>query len=161
MCVRACVRAYEFTQLIRCNQFEFRVFLLLDWLPSLPNYLLIAGGEKNRVTFFFAPIPQERAWIKSIHVWILDTRLAFRIALIHLGKIWVQLSSLRLWVNSKSDSLLYPLYGESSEFKPVKLCLKTTLCFMLLTSKGIGFGFVWFYRISTIVDHLIPNPFYT
>ena len=27
--------------------------------------------------------------------------------------------------------------------------------------KYIGFGLVWFYGISTIVDYLLPNPFYT
>ena len=25
----------------------------------------------------------------------------------------------------------------------------------------IGFGLVWFYGISTIVDYLMPNPVYT
>ena len=24
-----------------------------------------------------------------------------------------------------------------------------------------GFGFIWFYGVSTIVDYLMPNPFYT
>ena len=29
------------------------------------------------------------------------------------------------------------------------------------TPLQLGTGLVWFYGISTIVGHLIPNPFYT
>ena len=37
--------------------------------------------------------------------------LYFYIALIHLGKVWIQLSSLELWVNNKADWDLQPWYG--------------------------------------------------
>ena len=62
------------------------------------------------------------------------TRLiAFHIALIPLGKVWIQLFSLQLWVNSRTDWVLQPWGGnlsrrrKNSEFKPVKLRLKIDL----------------------------------
>ena len=36
---------------------------------------------------------------------------AFHIALIPLGKVWIQLFSLQLWVNSRIDSVLQPWLG--------------------------------------------------
>ena len=40
------------------------------------------------------------------------TRLiAFHIALISLGKVWIQLFSLQLWVNSRADYVLQPWLG--------------------------------------------------
>ena len=36
---------------------------------------------------------------------------AFRIALITLGKVWIQLFSLQLWVNSRADLVLQPWWG--------------------------------------------------
>ena len=40
------------------------------------------------------------------------TRLiAFHIALIPLGKVWIQLLSLQLWVNSRADWFLQPWWG--------------------------------------------------
>ena len=61
------------------------------------------------------------------------TRLfVFHKALIHLGKVWFQLFSLLLWVNSRADLTLYPFYGnwskkKNSEFKPIKVRLKIDL----------------------------------
>ena len=37
--------------------------------------------------------------------------IAFHIALIPLGKVWIQLFSLQLWVNSRADWFLQPWYG--------------------------------------------------
>ena len=40
------------------------------------------------------------------------TRLiAFHIALIPLGKVWIQLFSLQLWVNSRADWVIQPWWG--------------------------------------------------
>ena len=40
------------------------------------------------------------------------TRLiAFHIALIPLGKVWIQLFSLQLWINSRADWVLQPWWG--------------------------------------------------
>ena len=70
------------------------------------------------------------------------TRLiAFHIALIPLGKVWIQLFSLQLWVNSRLDSstLVRQLFleKENSEFKPVKLRFKKlTLCHILPERRG-------------------------
>ena len=37
--------------------------------------------------------------------------IAFHIALIPLGKVWIQLFSLQLWVNSRADKVLQPWWG--------------------------------------------------
>ena len=37
--------------------------------------------------------------------------IAFHIALIPLGKVWIQLFSLQLWVNSRTDWILQPWWG--------------------------------------------------
>ena len=37
--------------------------------------------------------------------------IAFHIALILLGKVWIQLFSLQLWVNSRADLVLQPWWG--------------------------------------------------
>ena len=37
--------------------------------------------------------------------------IAFHIALIPLGKVWIQLFSLQLWVNSRTDWVLQPWWG--------------------------------------------------
>ena len=39
---------------------------------------------------------------------------AFHIALIPLGKVWIQLFSLQLWVNSRADWVLQPWWGNQS-----------------------------------------------
>ena len=40
--------------------------------------------------------------------------IAFHIALIPLGKVWIQLFSLQLWVNSRTDWVLQPWWGNKS-----------------------------------------------
>ena len=37
--------------------------------------------------------------------------IAFHMALIPLGKVWIQLFSLQLWVNSRTDWVLQPWWG--------------------------------------------------
>ena len=37
--------------------------------------------------------------------------IAFHIALIPLGKVWIWLFSLQLWVNSRADLVLQPWWG--------------------------------------------------
>ena len=68
------------------------------------------------------------------------TRLiAFLIALIPLGKVWIQLSSLQLWVNSRTDCL-----SEATSLGEEKLWMKTcytplkklTLCYILPERRG-------------------------
>ena len=46
--------------------------------------------------------PEFKSW-----TWL----IAFHIALIPLGKVWIQLFSLQLWVNSRADKVLQPWWG--------------------------------------------------
>ena len=57
---------------------------------------------------------------------------AFHITLQSLGKVWIQLFTLQLWVNNRADLFLNlgmatSLGEKNSEFKLVKLCLKIDL----------------------------------
>ena len=54
---------------------------------------------------------RRRKWTRR-HEFKSSTRLiAFHIALIYLGKVWIQLFSLQLWVNSRTDWVLQPWWG--------------------------------------------------
>ena len=54
---------------------------------------------------------RRRKWTRR-HEFKSWTRLiTFHIALIPLGKVWIQLFSLQLWVNSRTDSFLQPWGG--------------------------------------------------
>ena len=54
---------------------------------------------------------RRRKWTRR-HEFKSWTRLiAFHIALIPLGKVWIQLFSLQLWVNSRTDWFLQPWWG--------------------------------------------------
>ena len=54
---------------------------------------------------------RRRKWTRR-HEFKSWTRLiAFHIALIPLGKVWIQLFSLQLWVNSRTDWILQPWWG--------------------------------------------------
>ena len=55
-----------------------------------------------------------RKWTRQ-HEFKSWTRLiAFHIALIPLGKVWIQLFSLQLWLNSRTDWVLQPWWGNKS-----------------------------------------------
>ena len=69
--------------------------------------------------------------------------MAFHIALIPLGKVWIQLFSLQLWVNSRAD-WFFSLgeatsleEGKNSEFKPVELRLKIDLVSYPAQAEGL------------------------
>ena len=54
---------------------------------------------------------RRRKWTRR-HEFNSWTRLiAFHIALIPLGKLWIQLFSLQLWINSRADWFLQPWWG--------------------------------------------------
>ena len=54
---------------------------------------------------------RRRKWTRQ-HEFKFWTRLIeFHIALIPLGKVWIQLFSLQLWVNSRADWVLQPWWG--------------------------------------------------
>ena len=70
------------------------------------------------------------------------TLLAIRIALIPLGKVWIQLSSFQLWVNSRLDCALKVWYDNQLR-RPKPLysnllipTLKLTMCRILLLWRG-------------------------
>ena len=46
---------------------------------------------------------RRRKWTRRHESKSLTTMIAFHIALIPLGKVWIQLFSLQLWVNSRAD----------------------------------------------------------
>ena len=50
-----------------------------------------------------------RTWQHKFKSW--SSLIAFHIALIPLGKVWIQLFSLQLWVNSRADWVLQPWWG--------------------------------------------------
>ena len=56
--------------------------------------VIVVGNGRSELEF--------KSWTRLI---------AFHIALIPLGKVWIQLFSLQLWVNSRADWVLQPWLG--------------------------------------------------
>ena len=59
-----------------------------------------------------------------------------------MGKVWIQLFSHQLWVNSRIDCILWLCPGNRSrkrktQFKPVKLCLRTDLVLHPVYPEGL------------------------
>ena len=84
---------------------------------------------------------RRRKWTRRYEFKSRTIVIAFYIAQIHFGKVWIQLFSLQLWVNSWTLWVLQPWWGNSSrrrktEFKPVKLRLKLTSCHILPERRG-------------------------
>ena len=67
-----------------------------------------------------------------------------------LGKAWIHLFSLQLWINSRIDYVIWPWFGNHSRRRKI-----LNSCWRL-----VGW-LVWFFGISTFVGHLMPSPFYT
>ena len=66
---------------------------------------------------------RRRKWIRQ-HEFKSWTRLiAFHVALISLGKVWIQLFSLQLWVNSRADWFF--CLGEATSLGEGKLWIQT------------------------------------
>ena len=94
-------------------------------------------GETEMVHYFemrysWCNSYRHRKWTRPQEFKSWTRLIAFHITLIPLGKVWIQLFSLQLWVNSREGWVLQPLWG-----KPVKLCLKLTLCHILLELRGL------------------------
>ena len=76
---------------------------------------------------------RHRKWTRRYEFKSWTRLLAFHIALIPFGKVWIQLFSLQLGVNSWADWVLQPWLGNESRrkktqnLKPVKLRLKIDL----------------------------------
>ena len=54
---------------------------------------------------------RHRKWTRRREFKSWPRLIAFHIALIPLGKVWIQLFSLQLWVNSRADWVLQPWWG--------------------------------------------------
>ena len=84
---------------------------------------------------------RRRKWTRRLGFKSWTRIIAFHIALIPFGKVWIQLFSLQLWVNSRADWFLLPWFfslGErNSEFKPVKLRLKIDLVSYPTRTEGL------------------------
>ena len=78
-----------------------------DKSPVMACYLLIAGERSNRfISFTRCPWCngyRHRIWTRRYEFNSWTRLIAFHIALIPLGKVWIQLFSLQLWVNSRAD----------------------------------------------------------
>ena len=91
--------------------------LLIDLLVLLSQ--LVTGGWKWPLHYFSPWCNgyhcRKRTWRHVFKSW---TRLiAFNIALIPLGKVWILLFTLQLWINSKADWVLQPCLGSQSRKK--------------------------------------------
>ena len=73
--------------------------------------------NKSKHTFGRCPwhnVYRRRKWTRrhGFKPWM--RLIAFHIALICLGKLWTQLFSLQLWVNSSANYVLWPWFGNQS-----------------------------------------------
>ena len=66
-----------------------------DWQVGARGVMVIIVGNGHGDT-------SSKTWTRLV---------AFHIALIPLGKVWIQLFSLQLWVNSRTDWFLQPWWG--------------------------------------------------
>ena len=70
--------------------------------------------------------------------------ITFHIALISLGKVWIQLFSPQLWVNSRTDQILQPWWGILSRRRKtlnsnlLNSALKNWPCVISCPSAGVG-----------------------
>ena len=114
---------YHIGCIFRCKMLrvltKFFWFLLYDELPFLLPYVelswvIFLGCKLPRVLSWRCPWCngyRRRIWTRP-HEFKSWTRLiAFHITLIPLGKVWIQLFSLQLWVNSRTDWVLQPWWG--------------------------------------------------
>ena len=64
--------------------------------------------------------------------------IAFHIALIPLGKVWIQLFSLHLWVNRRADWVLQSRRRKTLNLNLLKICLKIKLVSYPARVEGLG-----------------------
>ena len=97
---------------------------------------------------------RRRKWTQR-HEFKSWTRLiAFHIALIPLGKVWIQLFSLQLWVNSRTDLVRQLVYEkENSEFKPVKPRLQIDLVSYPARAEGLV-NRITYKTLSNLTDRI-------
>ena len=103
----------------------FLLFYIIHWTKKL--YSDIWTSRNSPTTTTTAPkqiyIYRHRKWTRR-HEFKSWTRLiAFHIALIPLGKVWIQLFSLQLWVNSRADCFFS--LGDATSLGEGKLWIQT------------------------------------
>ena len=57
---------------------------------------------------------RRRKWTRQHEFKSWTRQIAFHVALIPLGKVWIQLFFLQLWVNSRADWVVQPWWGNKS-----------------------------------------------
>ena len=104
VCVHACKHAlfsYKGT----------RITSTINTTMRTSNTIIITIISLSKWRFSWCNVYRPRKWTRR-HGFKSWTRLiAFQIALISLGKVWIQLFSLQLWVNSRTDCVLQPCWG--------------------------------------------------
>ena len=89
-----------------CQKLDLSYILLMkDGLDSTPHHTL-----KSRRCPWCSHY-RRRKWTRRYEFKSWTRLIAFHIALIPLGKVWIQLFSLQLWVNSRTDCVLQPWLG--------------------------------------------------
>ena len=82
---------------------------------------------------------RRRKWTRRLEFKSWTRLIAFHIALIPLGNVWIQLFSLQLWVNRRTDWFLQPWWGEGKLW--IQTCqtpLKNWPCVLSCLSGGVG-----------------------
>ena len=77
----------------------FRTLVIRQWLLLLTWRCPWCNGYRRR------------KWTRRLEFKSWTRMIAFHIALIPLGKVWIHLFSLQLWVNSRTDWVLQPWWG--------------------------------------------------
>ena len=76
------------------------------WPPALPAITALLSWRCSWCNGYPC-----RKWTQRLEFKSWTRMIAFHIALIPLGKVWIQLFSLQLWVNSWADWVLQPWWG--------------------------------------------------
>ena len=90
-----------------------------DWVGRVIHWELCKEFKFDHTNKWYTHNPGKCPWCNGYRCrkWIQHefkswTRLnVFHIALIPLGKVWIQLLSLQLWINSRTDWVLQPWWG--------------------------------------------------
>ena len=112
-CQPSCILHRQF---IKCHQLLPSLGLQLNWTEIRKKLNVKKWQRSRRVKRRswrngywrrkYTQLPEFKSWTKLF---------AFHIALIPLGKIYIQLFSLNLWLNSRVNWALYPWHGNQDK----------------------------------------------
>ena len=105
-----------------CNVHNFpSSFLFVDYYKIWSSGWLVWMSKSQRTDIIIIIIIirrcpwcngyRRRKWTRRLEFKSWTRRIAFHTALIPLGMVWIQLFSLQLWVNSRTDWVLQPWWG--------------------------------------------------